>query len=528
MFRQIKNLSKLQLCNLYGMNTFRFTKDKQVKRKTKILMVIWIIIIFMLISYVSGLTYGYIIMGLEEMSLAYLIGISSMIMLFLGIFKAGSVIFNKNGYDILCSLPVSQTAIVVSRFVRMYVENLLLALIVMIPGMIVYACLMKPDVIFYLAGIIVLIFLPFAPVTIATFIGAIITAISSRMKHKSLVEAGLSILLVLAVLIPTSRVSGLEGQITPEMIKELSGQALSILKKIYPPAIWMANAMRTGELLPCLGCIFGFLVLFAIMIWVVSANFHFICQSLYGSVAKHNYQIENMKKDSVLIAMYKRELKRYLSSSVYVANTIMGPIMAVIFSGTLLFMGTDSIEQVLPVSIHIENLIPFLVAGIFCIMTTTSTSISMEGKEWWIVKSLPVTTKNILDGKILLNLSLILPFYLVAEVLLIVALKPAVLQMVWLLVIPPVIILFACVFGITMNLKFPLFNWESEVTVVKQSFSAMIGGLGGFFMAIVCAVPVALVPEEYLGLTMVAVCIFVLVITVLLYRKNNGVNLQEI
>ncbi len=120
-------------------------------------------------------------------------------------FKAGSVIFQKNFYEILCSLPVSQTAIVISRFLSMYVGNVLLAFAVMIPGMAVYAYFMQPGFSFYLLAIIGTLFIPLLPMTIATLFGALITAISSRMKHKSLVGAGLSVLLVLAILFASSQ-----------------------------------------------------------------------------------------------------------------------------------------------------------------------------------------------------------------------------------------------------------------------------------------------------------------------------------
>ena len=69
---------------------------------------------------------------------------SCLVILAFAIFKAGSVVFQENAYDILCSLPVSQTAIVVSRFARMYVENLLLTLLIMVPGTAVYGVMVKP------------------------------------------------------------------------------------------------------------------------------------------------------------------------------------------------------------------------------------------------------------------------------------------------------------------------------------------------------------------------------------------------
>ena len=121
MIKQIKNLIKLQLVNLYGMNVFRFTKDKKEKMRKRGLAFVYVLLIIMACGYIGTTTFGYIFIGLAEMIPAYLIMLSSLLILFLSIFKVGSVIFQKNAYDILCSLPISQTAIVVSRFISMYV-----------------------------------------------------------------------------------------------------------------------------------------------------------------------------------------------------------------------------------------------------------------------------------------------------------------------------------------------------------------------------------------------------------------------
>ena len=126
MIRQIKYLSELQLKNLYGLNVFKHTKDKKVKQRTIGLGFAMLLVVLMMVAYIGMAAYGYIMIGMAEVLPAYLIMLSSLVILFFTVFKAGSVIFQRNAYDILCSLPVSQTAIVVSRFIRMYVENLLL------------------------------------------------------------------------------------------------------------------------------------------------------------------------------------------------------------------------------------------------------------------------------------------------------------------------------------------------------------------------------------------------------------------
>lgn len=529
MLKQIKTLAKLELSNLYNLNVFRLTRDKNIRRRFLLLAVSFAILAVMLICYMGGLSYGLILLGLSEVVPVYLITIASVITLFFGIFKAGGVIFRKNGYDTLSALPLTPTAIVISRFLRMYVENLPFAMAVLLPGLAVYGWLLHPGISFYVSGILALLMIPLLPVALSSLAGALITGIASRMKHKSLVSAALSILIILGVLLSSSSLTALEETtITPEMLKDLSAVVLNIFKKLYPPAVWIGNSIVGGDFAQALLCLAFSLGIFAAVIALVSANFHSICRKLYSTSARHNYQMTSLQKNTVLVSLCKREFKRYFSSGIYVTNTIMGPLMGLVFSGAIFFVGADSLTEALQIPFDILPWIPFVLAGIFCLMTTTSVSISMEGKNWWIVKSLPLPTKAILDAKILMNLLLILPFFLISEVLLILALKPALINLLWLLLIPTGLILFSVVYGITINLYFPVLNWDNEAAVVKQSASSLIGGMGGFLLAIMCAVITALIPGSYRNLGNLLLCALLLGLTAWLYRKNNRTDLKMI
>lgn len=528
MYSKAWTMIKLELCNLYGCNVLRFSKDKKSRKKAAVMVVAWACVIAMFVLYIGALSYGFVMAGMGEVIPAYLITLSSMMIFFFGMLKAGNVIFRKEGYDMLCSLPIHQTAIVVSRFVRMYVENLLLAVVMLLPGLAVYAWMEHPSAAFYLCSFFCIIAVPFIPVAGATLIGALVTAVSARMRHKSLVTAVLSILAVLVILAGTSKISAMEEELNLVQLAEMVSVIFSMLGKLYPPAVWIGSAASSGNILVCLACFGLFFAVFIAVAAAVSIRFSFICQNLYSNLAKHNYHLGQLKKESLLISLCKRELKRYFSSSIYVTNTIIGPILGVVFSAVLLFVDPASVIKEIPLSVDINKLIPFAIGGIFCIMTTTATSISMEGKNWWLIKSLPLTTKAILDAKILMNLVLMLPFYLISELLLIIALKPNFLELLWLLIIPAAISLFSCVYGITINLHFPVFNWETEVSVVKQSASSILGGLGGFIIAILCVFGITTIPENYIDLWNGAVCIVVIAVTAVLYWKNNQTDLRKI
>ena len=525
--RQIKNLAKLELCNLYGINVFRFTKQQGKKRKYACLFVLWCLLLAMMAFYLGNLSYGLIVLGLEEVVPAYLLMISSTMIFVFGMLKAGSMIFRREGYDVLCALPLPKGVIAVARLFRMYVENGLLTLAVLLPGIAVYAWNARKGVgaAFYVIIVLDIFAAPLIPMSAAVLAGALVTGISSRMRHKSLAASGLSVLMVFAILYGTSRMAALEGNLDAEMLRDLSAMVMGMLEKIYPPAVWFGIAAVRGDLWMGLFGIFVSVAVFAAVSAGVVLCFANICEHLSGSFATHRYQLGELKAGSVAAALIRREFRRYFSSSVYVTNTVIGPVMGCIFAGTVFVMGADAVEQLLPAGLNTEMLIPFVLAGAFCMMTTTAVSVSMEGQNWWLVKSLPLSVKQVLDAKIGMNLLLILPFYAVSEVLLMFALKPDGRELLWLALVPLVMIVFSCVYGITVNLHFPVLEWENEVSVVKQSASSMLGGLGGFVAAILCALGAVKAGSAYSDLYNGGICAGIVILTAGLYWSNNRFDL---
>ena len=533
--KQFEALTKLQLVNLYGMNVYRNLKDPKEKKKKFWLGVAYAFVIIVMMSYVGGLTFGYVHIGLADILPAYLIMIASLVILLFSIFKAGDIIFQKNSYDILSSLPVKTSAIVISRFVRMYVENLLLTLVVMLPAIVVFGVLVKPAWSFYVIGLIAAAFIPLLPITISVFAGALILAVSSRAKHKNLVSILLSVVLIVAIMLGSMQLSTMEETMDIEALQNMLHIVLDLISSIYPPAVWLGQAMLTGNFLMCIVCVGAGVFVFAIVMWLVSANYKWISTGLYSTSAKHDYRMENLEKTHMLGALYKRELKRYFASSVYVTNTIVSPLMGMLFAVAMFFIGPEQLDRVAAefyaesgMMLQIRNMLPMMLAMTFCMMPITAVSISMEGKQWWIVKTLPIRAKDLLDSKLLMNFSVTGPFYLLSVILVSIGQKVNFMEFVWIFFVPLAAMLFSCVFGQTVNLKMAVFDWENEVSIVKQSASAFVGGIVPFLVMIPITFGVMLVPIQYKNLSMLLFCLLVGMVTVILYRKNSKVDLLNI
>ena len=85
MVSQIKNLTKVQLCNFLNINVVKFSKDKQKRRAMIGLMAVWFVLTVMFVFYIGALSYGYIQIGLGSILPVYLIAVSSILIFFFSI-----------------------------------------------------------------------------------------------------------------------------------------------------------------------------------------------------------------------------------------------------------------------------------------------------------------------------------------------------------------------------------------------------------------------------------------------------------
>lgn len=483
MGRQIKLLTKVSLCNLFGINEIRFTKDKAKKKRYALLCGIWCVLLAMMIAYVCLMSYGLISIHMGPLVPAVLALCVSLISFMFTVFKAGSVLFEKSAYEKQITLPVTVHAIIISRFLSMYVTKLLFGALVMLPGMAVYGVLEQAPATFYVYGMTGCIFLPLLPLAVASVIGAFITGVSSRWKRKNLVAIILSMLFAGVILFGSINMFRMDENQLTEVMKNIAALLETQIKSLYPPALWLSEAMVYGRgsllalfLLTSLGSFLLFLVM-------LQPFYGKICSLLSANEAKRNYKMKKSHVKPALQSMVERELRRYFSSTVYVTNTLIAEVLMVIMAAAILVMGKEAIENMMGISGIVERVLPIMLGAMPAILPMSACSISMEGKQWWLIKTLPVTEKDVLKSKIWANLLVVFPFYLVSEILAVIALKPDIIYALCLLGVPFLYTVFGARMGVAINLKFPIFDWDNEARVVKQSASCflmlLVGGLSG-------------------------------------------------
>ncbi len=525
---EFRTLLYLELRSLWGINRFIHCRDPKEKIRFRLMAGCILLLICLMIAYMAGYIYGLCYLGVRDAVPAYIVVSATVLVIAVGIFTAGNRIFHLHGYDILASMPVMPRSIVISRLAAMYLENLLLTAMIALPAMVVYGLYCRPWFGFYFIGFVGLLFLPAMPTVTAVLFGAAVLAVSSRMRHKSLVQSGLMVLFVVGILLSSFSAGGLEDSFDMEAIAQLAWNVGALIENAYPPSAWLGKAMLGVNPLGLVRFVLVSTGFLWIAVWVLSRNFEGILHRLGSIHADHNYEIGTMEHRTLLKALWLREAKRFFSSSIYVTNTIVGPILGLFMAVSVAFAGIENIEQSLMLPIDLSGFLPFIFSGVSCTMTTTACSISMEGRQFWAIKSLPIPAKVWLDSKIALNLCLMAPFYVLSIAVFSISLRPDLLDLIWLIFIPGACILFCVVLGITLNLKFHSFDWDKEELPVKQSLSSGLGVFAGFLLAGIFGTLVFLVPSRFVNLAKLLGCLLICLGTVLLYRRNNETELTDL
>lgn len=512
-------LLKIRLITQLGLNTFQYEKDRK-KKRNKIFISATIVFLFVMLMLYSGASaYGFVQLGIGEVIPVYAFVISSLFVLVFTIFKANGELFAFRDYDFLMSLPISVSTVITSKFLYLYVLNTLFSIIIMLPMGAVYCIYENPPISFYFMWFITLFTVSLVPTTIAAVFGAGITAIASKFKHANKVTTILSLIAMIIFGFFMFKQGNAKYSLT-----DIEGIGVIIseqLLKVYPLAHMFQEAIVDTDVIAFILFVSISFIWYYLFVKILSYKYKQINTGISTHYMRSDYKIDRMKEEKVLIALYKKEQKRFFSSTVYVINIGMGVIMAVIFSLAVVVVGPSQFIGYPGIEMLLQKIAPFVVSAMIAMTCTTCVSLSLEGKNVWIMKSLPLTPKMIYDSKILMNLSLSIPTSIISAILMIIGLKPDIWTAILLIITPIAYSFFSAVWGIFINNRFGYYDWVSETQVIKQSMGAFLGMFGGMVMAVIPALLIGTaVISNYRVFTFVVV-VMISIMTAVLYNNES-------
>ena len=417
-----------------------------------------------------------------------LMGIMAILMgTFGSVFNTYATLYLAKDNEMLLAMPIPPSKILITRMSLVYGMSLMYSGIVWIPA-VVYAWIFGTMSTTAVVYDVLLIFLVALFVTVVTCVlGWVVALISSRVKNRSIVIVVISLVLFGAYYYVCFNMMNILQKLL------LNAQALGEGIRVWANVLYQLGRAAAGDTTAMLIFSGISLVLFILCFVVLSKSFLHIATKTHSETRKAGTL--TVKSSGVSAALMHRELKRFLSSPTYMLNCGLGiailPVLAIfaLVKREILDGVISGMSDLLP---WIGSILPMAVVIIVCLcagLNAVSTpSISLEGKHLWILRSLPVSGRMVLNAKLRLHIWLNLPAAVFAAVVLGFCLSLETLTVALCVLFIAAFVWLTGAFGLMLGVLRPNFQWTSEAMPIKQSMNVMISILLGFGLPILAAV----------------------------------------
>lgn len=433
------------------------------------------------------------------------------------LFISYSTLYLAKDNDLLLSMPIPSSDIILSRLLGTYLLGLLYSGTIMLPTVVVYWA--TASISFAsLIGCIVLIFdVSVIVLVLSALLGWGVAKISVHIKNKNIILTVLQLVFLGVYMVVYTNLQS----ILQSFLEKAVLFGLFIKESVYP--LYVIGTIGTGNYIAIIASLVATL-------FVAYAVYALLNRSFLSDVTatpkteRRKYRHRKLQRNGIFVALVKKEFSRFVSSPAYMINCGLGTcIMAVAFV-FLLIKRNDLVET----AVALDNTIPGIMAvaaacgasALACMNDSAAPSVSLEGKNLWIVKSLPVSPLQVLLAKVALQILITAPFVLLISVALVTILPLQVVDMIFVIFLPLLVTVLFSLFGVMMSILIPNLNWTNEIVPIKQSMAVVIALFGNmlYVMGMVFSYfPLAETWTSYAYLTMVTVISLILTVSILFY-----------
>lgn len=476
-------LMRLHLKGLFGINAAVKTADPDKKRKTVFRIAGMCVLMAMLLSSVFSSYMGaaYIFSstgGSAEGVLTLGVLAATAFSLLTAVVSGGTALFASKDRDLLLAMPIPARTVMLYREYSLYMYLLLFAAFLFVPAAAAYAVTAAPAWWFYPTALGVLLLLPVPPLVAGCALGVFVAVLLARFRGKNIIKTVLYCTFFVGVMMIYT------VDLNDETMERVFSAASSLAGSVYPPAAWTASALSGGSaaglaaFVPaCLLLLWGFTALAERMSNAVNAG-------LTAAAAGRRYRVGELRVSSPARAVFRKEFRRFLSSPLYMMNTCAGLVLMLILSVAYVIKGGDAVSAMFGGLFSPGPVLPALLSLICVMSSTTASAISLEGRALPLLLSLPVKGRDLVRGKCLVNLVMLVPAVVVSATVLTVFGACTGVTAVMLYVLPLCYAVFISLLGLSLNVAMPKLDWKNEQQVIKQSASVGFTLLAGFGAAL--------------------------------------------
>ena len=302
-------------------------------------------------------------------------------------------------------MPIKPGHILLSRMLMLLVFDLIFELVVAIPAAVAWSMEAGFTVLGAISFALLIITLPLFSLAVSCLFAWLLSLLTSRIRHKSLFSMVFSLGFFAVYMLLCMRMNQYV------MVLAQNGAVIAGKLAAVAPLYWMGSAMAGGGVLHLLYSLLVTVVPFVLAYWLLSRAFIGIVTAKRG-FARVRYEHKAMKRSSQNAALLHREFRRLGACPPYMMNCGIGLVFLVAAAVFLFIKRADALLLIgqMGLSAGMAGVIGALAVGALVSMTPfTAPSVALEGNTLWIVRTMPVASRQVLHAKLRMGLILTLP-----------------------------------------------------------------------------------------------------------------------
>lgn len=422
-------------------------------------------------------------------------------LIFSNLITSLSIFFLSQEMNLILYNPVPLPRIYYSRLILSALESSWMVLILAIPILLAYGRVYGAGPFFYLLG-----FISFVPyITICTVIGASLTTLIVSVFPARKIRDFLVILsfIIFGGLYVLFRILQPEKLINPEIFKNIADYftSLSVPDSFLLPSVWMGEVLMYGLTGKGDGLFYMCMLFSTAGAFVILGEYFNRCifptawtkaQEAKGARVARGliFEILTAPFGKILSRNIKaiviKDLKTFFRDATQWTQIFL---LAALITVYLMNFRLIPFDKVPDISFFLKNLISFLNLGLAGFVLSAMAvrfiypSISLEGKNFYLIKSSPLSMKEFVLAKFLMNL---LPFLILGEFLIVAS--NLLLKVTTFMMVLGAVTIFFMVFGIVglgigIGAIFPRFHVDNPTRIAT--------GFGGFLYMILALLFIA-------------------------------------
>lgn len=413
--------------------------------------------------------------------------------------------------EFLLAMPINPGTILTSRMVSTYIMGLVYVFMVWIPTIVVGIVMHKMSVLAVVMSVITMLVAGIVVLALTCLIGWLVAFLVTKFKNQKVLSAVLSVVFIGAIYVFQFKSNKLFTAIADNM----SGVGTIIKSKLFP--FYLMGQSSVGNALGFVGFVLIAAILMALAYLLISKTF--IKVAMTKAAGKQTkFKEKQIKTSSVDKALLTKERARFFGGITYMINTGLGVIVMVALSVLVLVKGGAFVTKFAPLldaMPEIKEIIPLAVVLVIIMLEAMTEStpfgISIEGKNLWILQTMPVDYYKVLRQKVNFNIWLQGFPALILAVAIQQAFNFNIPVYAGIVAVTVAYSCFSSTFGLVMNLKHPRLDWTTEAQVVKQGLPLVLNMFGGWGVALIIAA------GGYLLRNIIGAGIFLIAIAVILF-----------